>query len=181
MGTNQPVISYINITTIKYFKRQYLHFHHRKFQSVRRCVTRLEIPVFFFHHLIAFEFKCLLSSVEYDVSFHFQRLELFSIDTKRYLLIKVLQMKTVNSNGKKNALRWHNNNRKKRAQFKYLAVLELGLPLLSLSLALFPSFAFDGNDHRVMSSSCSQHSNVLFDRANQSVLEVTVEWRCNIQ
>lgn len=27
MGNNQAVISNINITTIKYFKRQYLHFY----------------------------------------------------------------------------------------------------------------------------------------------------------
>lgn len=103
MGTNQPVISYINITTIKYFKWQYLHFH-RKFQSLRPLCYAAWISSFIFlcffsrslfiYHLIAFEFKwlrCRLGALISMPTTTFNGLETFSTDTKRYLLIKVLQ------------------------------------------------------------------------------------------
>lgn len=44
-----------------------------------------------------------------------------------------------------------------------------------IAFTLSPSTATVVAAVTAMSSFCSQHSNVLFDRANQNVLEVTVE------
>lgn len=128
MGTNQSAISCINITTIKYFnKRANIYIFIESFNHFELHVYAVWISslfIFFSYFIIALEFKysmlltiCVVMSVDFDVNYQHSTTAQIkiksSIDTKRYLLIKVLQHKnSVNSNGKKRIALMTKNEKK---------------------------------------------------------------------